>query len=79
MDGYEVSWIPSMRQVVDLGDFDRSSWVNFTGNSGHTYNENYVDQFDAWAKGGQYPWPFSREAVVSSGTNTLTLSPQAPG
>ena len=79
VDGYEVSWIPSMRQVVDLGDFDRSSWVNFTGNSGHTYNENYVDQFDAWAQGGQYPWPFSREAVVSSGTNTLILSPRASG
>ena len=78
VDGYGVSWIPSMRQVVDLGDLDQSTWVNFTGNSGHTYNANYVDQFDAWASGGQYPWPFSRQAVTSAGTDTLTLSPSRP-
>ena len=73
--GYEVTWIPSMRQVVDWSDLDRSTWVNFTGNSGHAYNADYVDQFDAWAQGETYPWSFTRDAVVANATNTLTLQP----
>ena len=38
IDGYEVDWVPSMRQVIDLSDFDASTWVNLTGASGHAYN-----------------------------------------
>jgi penicillin G amidase len=74
-DGYDVTAVPSMRQVVDLSDPDNSTWVNLTGNSGHTYNANYVDQLDAWNTGTQYPWAFTREAVNSAGANTLTLQP----
>ena len=74
-EGFEVTWIPSMRQVVDWSDLDASTWVNFTGNSGHAYNANYVDQFDAWAAGQQFGWPFTRQAVEASAANTLTLQP----
>ena len=31
--GFQVTWAPSMRMVVDLGDLDASTWVNQTGNS----------------------------------------------
>ena len=75
--GYDVSWIPSMRQVVDLADLDASTWVNFTGNSGHAYNPNYIDQFDSWAVGDQYPWPFTPDAVRNAGQDTLVLSPRS--
>lgn len=74
-DGYEVTVVPSMRQVVDLSSLDSSTWVNLTGNSGHAYNANYVDQLDAWNGGEQFPWPFSRPAVQQAGANTLTLQP----
>ena len=74
-DGYEVTWIPSMRQVIDMSDFDASTWVNHTGNSGHAYHPNYTDQIDAWLTGEQYPWPNSREAIDAATTQRLTLTP----
>ena len=78
VNGYEVDWVPSMRQVVDLADFDASTWVNLTGASGHAFNAHYVDQFDAWAAGEQYPWAFTPAAVDAAGIDTLTLVPAEP-
>jgi penicillin amidase len=75
-DGYQVDWVPSMRMVVDLADFDRSTWVNLTGNSGHAYHRNYVDQLDAWRDGMTFPFPFSRAAVEQAARDTLVLQPQ---
>lgn len=77
--GYEVNTAPSMRMVVDLGDLDRSRWVNQTGNSGHPYDDHYVDQADAWVDNGTYPWPFSQQAVRDGGGDELTLTPDASG
>lgn len=75
VDGFQVTWVPSMRQVIDLWNFDNSTWVNLTGASGHAYNVNYSDQIDAWASGQQFPWPYSEEAVQESAQNVLTLTP----
>ena len=72
-EGYEVSSLPSMRQVLDPSDWDNSSWVNLTGASGHAYSSNYVDQLDAWVQGRQYAWPFSQAAVEAAAKNTLLL------
>jgi penicillin amidase len=77
-NGFGVDWVPSMRQVIDVSDFDASTWVNLTGNSGHTYNRNYSDQIDTWVVGDQFPWPFTDEAVRKAARNTLTLIPLAP-
>ena len=74
-DGFEVDWVPSMRQVVDLADFDYSTWVNLTGNSGHAFNPNYEDQVTAWQTGEQFPWAWSDLAVEQGAEATLTLTP----
>ena len=74
-EGYAVTAAPSMRMVVDLGDLDASRWVNQTGNSGHPFSDHYDDQIDAWLEGRTYPWPSSREAVLESTEDTLTLVP----
>ena len=76
-NGFEVDWVPSMRQVIDLSNFDASTWVNLTGNSGHAYNRNYSDQIDTWVEGGQFPWPFSDDAVRENARNNLTLVPSS--
>ena len=76
-DGYEVDWVPSMRQVIDLSNFDASTWVNLTGNSGHAYNRNYSDQIDVWVDGDQYPWVFSDKAVRDEAVDVLTLQPSS--
>ena len=73
-DSYQVVAAPSMRMVVDLGDFDASTWVNQTGVSGHVYSEHYLDQVDAWAAGRSFSWPFSKEAVDAARVDELVLS-----
>jgi len=78
-EGYDVNWAPSMRMVVNLGDLDASRWVNQTGNSGHPYDNHYVDQADAWVANETYPWPFSEKAVRAGGGDDLTLTPDASG
>ena len=75
LNGYQVDWVPSMRQVIDLSDFDKSSWVNLTGASGHAFHANYDDQVQAWLVGEQYPWAFTREAVEAAGRDVLTMLP----
>lgn len=74
-NGYQVDWVPSMRQVVDLSNFDNSTWVNLTGASGHAYSPNYDDQSEAWRIGEQFPWRYSRAAVTEAGVAELTLMP----
>jgi penicillin amidase len=76
-EGYEVNWVPSMRQVVDLANLDNSTWVNLTGASGHAFDATYRDQTEAWVTGEQYSWPFSREAVEQNTRDTLTLQPSS--
>ncbi|MFF4604449.1 penicillin acylase family protein [Streptomyces sp. NPDC001339] len=73
--GYKVTWVPSMRMVVNLADLDKSRWINLTGASGHAYHAHYSDQTDKWAKGELLGWAFSEQAVKKSGKDTLTLSP----
>jgi penicillin amidase len=73
--GYGVDWVPSMRMVVDLHDFDASRWVQLTGQSGHVFSPHYTDQFAAWAAGATYPWQFSVDAVRLAADQTLVLQP----
>ena len=73
---FDVNWAPSMRMVVNLANFDESTWVTQTGTSGHPYSAHYVDQLDAWAAGETFPWPFSRGAVEQARQDELILSPQ---
>ncbi|MGW2435990.1 penicillin acylase family protein [Streptomyces goshikiensis] len=73
--GYEVTWVPSMRMVVNLNDLDKSRWINLTGASGHAYHSHYTDQTTMWAKGELLEWPFGKEAVNKATVDTLTLKP----
>ncbi|MEO7016128.1 MAG: penicillin acylase family protein [Leifsonia sp.] len=73
--GYTVDWLPSMRQVIDLSDFDKSTWVNLTGASGHAFNPHYTDQTPLWQTNKTRDWPFSAKAVSAATDETLTLRP----
>lgn len=74
-DDYSVTVAPSMRMIVDLGDLDRSRWVNQTGESGHVDDPHYLDQAPLWASGQTLPWAYSGSAVKSATTATLVLTP----
>ncbi|WP_344921491.1 penicillin acylase family protein [Streptosporangium oxazolinicum] len=75
-DGYAVSWLPSMRMVVDLADPDKSRWINLTGASGHAFHDNYWDQAPLWARGETIPMLARQDSVEKAATHTLTLSPR---
>ncbi|WP_082682534.1 penicillin acylase family protein [Microbacterium oxydans] len=72
---YATTTVPSMRMVVDLSDFDASTWNHLTGASGHAFHEHYTDQTADWAAGAQKPWAYSTKAVKSAAVDTLVLSP----
>lgn len=74
---FSVQTLPSMRMIVDLSDFDRSRWIQLTGESAHAFHDNYDDQFPLWQTGRTNPWPFSPAAVKKAATDTLVLDPQA--
>ncbi|WP_458244286.1 penicillin acylase family protein [Streptomyces sp. MAI_2237] len=73
--GYGVVWVPSMRMVVNLGDLDKSKWINLTGASGHAFSAHYTDQTGKWAKGELLDWDFSQNAVDKNSRDTLVLKP----
>ena len=73
--GYEVDWVPSMRQVVSLENFDDSTWINLTGASGHAFHANYTDQAPLWRDHETRPWLFTPAAINQDAANTLVLEP----
>ncbi|MET9426769.1 penicillin acylase family protein [Streptomyces sp. NPDC003036] len=73
--GYEVVWVPSMRMVVNVGDWDKSRWINLTGASGHAYNAHYTDQTEMWARGELLDWAYSDRAVDAKTVDRLVLKP----
>ncbi|MFG1809087.1 penicillin acylase family protein [Streptomyces sp. NPDC049040] len=73
--GYDVVWVPSMRMIVNLQDFDKSRWINLTGASGHAYNAHYTDQTDKWAHNELLPWYFTDDQVNRAAKAKLTLTP----
>ncbi len=73
--GYDVVWVPSMRMVVNVGDWDKSRWINLTGASGHAYHPHYTDQTDLGARGELLDWPYSAQAVDRAKVDHLVLKP----
>lgn len=74
-ESYATTTVPSFRTVMDVSDWDASTWHNLTGSSGHAFHKNYTDQAEGWAKGQQYPWGFSKEATDATANKTLVLTP----
>lgn len=72
---FSVTWIPSMRAVYDLGDWNQSTWIVSTGNSGHPIASNYDSQFADWVEGGTNSWAFTPDAVDASDPDRLVLTP----
>ncbi|MCS7010990.1 MAG: penicillin acylase family protein [Anaerolineales bacterium] len=73
---FEVDWLPSMRMIVDLSDFDRSLTVHTTGQSGHAFHPHYVDLAPLWASGQYYSMAWSPEVVAAQATSVLRLVPE---
>lgn len=67
--------VASYRQVLDLGDWDRSAAMHTTGQSGLPFHRHYRDFVSRWATGGYHPMLFSRPRVQREAEGILTLTP----
>jgi penicillin amidase len=74
--GYEVTNVPSMRMIVDLGDLRNSVTVHTTGQSGHAYHPHYIDMAPMWANIEYYPMLWNEQAIVSNAEGHLVLRPK---
>lgn len=75
VEGYDVSWVPSMRMAVDLARPDDARWISLTGVSGHAFHPHYADMAPAWARGETVRWPLTPSAVAASAVDELVLRP----
>jgi penicillin amidase len=73
--GYEVDWIPSMRMVIDLADFGRSTAMHSTGQSGHAFHPHYDDMIEAWTDGRAMELLWDPSDIERAARETLTLRP----
>lgn len=73
---YATTTVPSFRAVMDVANWDASTWLNLTGASGHAFHKHYTDQAEVWAAGEQYAWAFSSEATDRLAKDTLILTPR---
>jgi penicillin amidase len=64
----------SYRQIIDLGDWDRSEMTNTPGESGDPSSKHYDDLIDDWANGRYHPMAFSRKAVEAVTTERYWLT-----
>ncbi|MEM8933350.1 MAG: penicillin acylase family protein, partial [Acidobacteriota bacterium] len=67
----------SQRMIVDLGDLDASLYVQSSGQSGHLFHPQRLDQIALWRDGDYEPMVFHRAAVDARTVATLRLVPGA--
>ena len=72
---FDVKWVPSMRMIVDMGDFSSSVTIHTTGQSGHPYSKHYDDMIDLWRNIKYQPMLWTREQVENAASDRLILNP----
>ena len=65
----------SWREVLDVGDWDRSLMTNVPGESGDPTSKHYGDLLADWAAGRYHPMPFTRQAVEAATEERMILRP----
>ncbi len=67
--------VPSLRMVLDVGDWDRSLFSLPGGQSGNPLSPHYRDLLPKWLKGTGVPIPWTPHAIQAATVETLTLNP----
>ncbi|GAH11660.1 unnamed protein product, partial [marine sediment metagenome] len=66
LNNFEVVVGPSMRQIHDLSDWDKSIGVLPGGQSGLPFHKHYKDLMKLWVKGKYFPLLFTRKAISNN-------------
>ncbi|WP_437374743.1 penicillin acylase family protein [Inquilinus limosus] len=74
-DDFRVITGASVRIVMDVGDWDRSTCINTPGQSGDPRSPHYRDLAPLWARGEQVPLLYSRAAVEQAAEKRIELLP----
>jgi len=74
-DSWEQVEGASYRQIIDLGDWDKSIAVNAPGQSGQPTSRHYDDLAPLWDAGQYFPLSYSSQAVESVQADELILTP----
>ena len=67
---------PSLREIVDFSDLERSRFMGSTGQSGNRLSPFYASQFQRWTKVESVPMQMRRESVEQGAVGTLRLTPE---
>jgi penicillin amidase len=73
--GFDVDGGASFRQVLDLGDWDRSAATSAPGQSERPASAHFADLARLWAVGDYFPLAFTERAVQEHAESSLTLIP----
>ncbi|MDP9414586.1 MAG: penicillin acylase family protein [Pseudomonadota bacterium] len=73
--GYRTSGGASYLQVIDVGDWDNSLYLNLPGQSADPQSPHYRDQYEPWIRGEMQKLPFSRRAVDAAARSRTMLMP----
>ena len=74
-ESFEVNWLPSEREIVDLGNLDNSLAIHTTGQSGHAFDKHYADMAPMWADVQYYPMWWKQDSVKADAEGYLRLIP----
>jgi penicillin amidase len=74
-ESFEVDWLPSEREIVDLSNLDNSLALHTTGQSGHAFHPHYDDMAPMWANVEYYPMWWEQESVIKDSEGHLKLVP----
>ena len=74
-ESFEVNWLPSEREIVELSNLDNSLAGHTTGQSGHAFHPHYDDMALMWTKIGYAPMWWEQESVIKDSEGHLKLVP----
>ena len=70
-----VIFAPSWRQIMDLGDWEKSTGVHYPGQSGQPGSRHYTNLRGRWRKNRPYPLLWGGDAVRQATRKRLELVP----
>jgi penicillin amidase len=72
---FEIRWLPSEHEIVDLSDLNNSLAIHTTGQSGHTFHPHYIDMALPWSQIEYAPMWWEQESVIADSEGHLILVP----
>ncbi|MEB3180984.1 MAG: penicillin acylase family protein [Nostocaceae cyanobacterium] len=78
-ESYMANWLPSMRMIIDVAEWDNSVSIQTPGQSGHAFHRHYDDLIKLWNNFEYHPMLSQRENVVKNGSGKLNLVPGKKG